>query len=148
MTRDPQGRVWVNEHGPFGGDEVNLIERGQNYGWPKATFGRDYKTKEWVGQKTAPGMIDAKVVWIPSPAPSGLTFYTGDKFPNWRGSLFSGGLAARDIRRIILDGSGTVKGQERLVIGARVRDVRQGPDGFLYAITDERNGRLLRIEPE
>ena len=86
--------------------------------------------------------------WIPSPAPSGLTFYTGDKFPNWRGSLFSGGLAARDIRRIILDGSGTVKGQERLVIGARVRDVRQGPDGFLYAITDERNGRLLRIEPE
>jgi glucose/arabinose dehydrogenase len=148
LTRDAQGRVWATEHGPFGGDELNVIERGKNYGWPKATFGRDYKTKEWVGQKFAPGMEDAKVVWIPSPAPSGLTFYTGDKFPRWRGSLFSGGLAAQDIRRIILDGSGNVKAQERLVVGARVRDVRQGPDGFLYAITDEKNGRLLRIVPE
>ena len=146
LARDPQsGRVWATEHGPFGGDELNVVERGSNYGWPKATFGRDYKTKEEIGQKTVPGMVDPKVVWIPRHAPSGLAFYTGDKYGGWRGSLFSGGLAAEDIRRVVLDGNGNVTGQERLVIGARVRDVRQGPDGFLYALTDEKNGRLLRI---
>lgn len=149
IARDPQsGRIWANEHGPFGGDELNVLERGKNYGWPKVTHGRDYRTKEPIGQKSMAGMVEPKVIWIPRHAPSGLAFYTGDKYPRWKGSLFSGGLAAEDIRRIILDGTGNVKGQERLVIGARVRDVRQGPDGFLYALTDETNGRLLRIETQ
>jgi aldose sugar dehydrogenase len=142
------GRVWATEHGPFGGDELNLIERGANYGWPLTSRGRDYRTRQPIGNPTVEGTVDPKVVWTPAHAPSGLAFYTGDRFPDWRGSLFSGGLVTEDVRRISLDGSGTVTGQERLPIGARVRDVRQGPDGFLYVLTDEENGRLLRIEPE
>jgi len=141
------GRVWGNEHGPKGGDEVNLLEKGKNYGWPVATFGRDYKTDEPIGKRSAEGMADPKVVWIPATAPSGLAFYTGDRFPKWKGSLFSGGLVGKDVRRIALDGDKVV-GQERLTIASRVRDVRQGPDGHLYVLTDEKDGKLLRIEPE
>ena len=141
------GRVWASEHGPKGGDEINLLQKGKNYGWPLQGFGRDYKTDEPVGKSVVEGMEAPKVVWVPSPAPSGLAFYTGDRFPKWKGSLFSGGLVSQDVRRVALDGDRAV-GQERLVIGARVRDVRQGPDGFLYVLTDEENGRLLRIEPE
>jgi glucose/arabinose dehydrogenase len=149
LARDPDsGRIWANEHGPFGGDELNLLEAGQNYGWPLVTLGRDYRTKEEIGKDTWEGMVEPRVVWTPAHAPSGLAFYTGDQFPDWRGSLFSGGLRSQDIRRIALDKDGNVAAQERLSIGSRVRDVRQGPDGFLYALTDEENGRLLRIEPE
>jgi len=149
LTRDPQsGRIWATEHGPMGGDEVNLLEAGRNYGWPLVTLGRDYRTGQPIGKDSMPETVTPKVVWSPAHAPSGLAFYTGDRFPDWRGSLFSGGLAGQDIRRVALDGEGNVVGQERLTIGARVRDVRQGPDGFLYALTDEENGRLLRIEPE
>jgi aldose sugar dehydrogenase len=149
LTRDPEsGRIWANEHGPLGGDELNLLEAGRNYGWPLVTLGRDYKTKEEIGKNTWNGMPEPHVVWIPAHAPSGLAFYTGDRFPDWRGSLFSGGLRSLDVRRIALDGQGKVTGQESLMIKSRVRDVRQGPDGFLYVLTDEENGRLLRIEPE
>jgi aldose sugar dehydrogenase len=147
ITIDPHGRIWATEHGPRGGDELNLLEKGKNYGWPLVTQGVDYRTGRSIGRETHPDMVDPLVVWIPAHPPSGLVFYTGDKFPHWRGSLFSGGLASEDIRRIALDDNGRVQGQNRLNIGRRVRDVRQGPDGFLYAITDERNGRLLRIEP-
>jgi aldose sugar dehydrogenase len=149
LARDPDsGRIWANEHGPLGGDELNLLEAGQNYGWPLVTLGRDYKTKEEIGTDAMEGMVDPRVVWTPAHAPSGLAFYTGDRFADWRGSLFSGGLRSEDVRRIALDSDGTVTGQERLSIESRVRDVRQGPDGFLYVLTDEENGRLLRIEPE
>ena len=127
---------------------MNLLEQGRNYGWPLVTLGRDYRTKEPIGKESMPEMMTPKVVWTPAHAPSGLAFYTGERFPQWRGSLFSGGLAGQDIRRVALDGSGNVTGQDRLSMGARIRDVRQGPDGFLYALTDEKNGRLLRIEPE
>jgi aldose sugar dehydrogenase len=147
MTRDPQsGRLWATEHGPFGGDELNLLEAGRNYGWPLQTHGLDYKTRETIGQKQVEGMVDPKVVWVPAHPPSGLAFYTGDRVPDWRGSLFSGGLASQDIRRIVLDGKGEVQRQERFTIKRRVRDVKQGPDGYLYAITDEENGALLRLE--
>jgi aldose sugar dehydrogenase len=147
LARDPQtGRIWANEHGPFGGDELNLLEAGRNYGWPLQTHGRDYRTKDTIGQRSVEGMVDPRAIWIPAHAPSGLAFYTGDRYGDWRGSLFSGGLAAKDIRRIVLDGDGRVTRQERLTIDSRVRDVKQGPDGFLYAITDEEDGRLLRIE--
>lgn len=149
LARDPDsGRIWANEHGPLGGDELNLLEAGQNYGWPLVTLGRDYKTKEEIGTDAMEGMVEPRVVWTPAHAPSGLAFYTGDRFPDWRGSLFSGGLRSEDVRRIALDSDGMVTVQERLSINSRVRDVRQGPDGFLYVLTDEENGRLLRIEPE
>jgi glucose/arabinose dehydrogenase len=148
MVRDAAGRVWATEHGPRGGDELNLIEGGQNYGWPRQSYGRDYRTKEPVGQPVVAGMTGPKVAWVPSPAPSGLAYYTGTQFPQWRGSLFSGGLAAMDVRRIALDKDGNVTAQERLDIGKRVRDVRQGPDGQLYLLTDEDNGKVLRLAPD
>ncbi|WP_369093881.1 PQQ-dependent sugar dehydrogenase [Massilia sp. X63] len=148
MTVDPQGRVWASEHGPRGGDEINLIEGGKNYGWPLQSYGMDYKTREPVGKQVVPGMVQPLVVWTPSTGASGLAWYTGQAFPAWRGSLFSGGLATEDIRRVAFDAQGKVVKQERLAIGKRVRDVRQGPDGYLYAITDETRGSLLRIVPQ
>jgi aldose sugar dehydrogenase len=149
LARDPDsGRIWATEHGPYGGDELNLIERGENYGWPLQTLGLDYRTREPIGVKSAEGMVDPRVVWTPAHAPSGLAFYTGDRYPGWRGSLFSGGLASEDVRRIALDASGAVTAQERIPVGDRVRAVSQGPDGYLYLLTDESRGRLLRIERE
>ncbi|MDO8072271.1 PQQ-dependent sugar dehydrogenase [Janthinobacterium sp. SUN176] len=149
LALDPvSGRVWATEHGPYGGDELNLVVAGGNYGWPLQSYGADYTTHEPVGKHEVAGMLNPSVAWVPSPAPSGLAVYTGDKIAAWRGSIFSGGLAAKDIRRIAVDAHGKVTGQDRLAIGARVRDVRQGPDGYLYALTDEDNGRLLRIVPQ
>jgi glucose/arabinose dehydrogenase len=148
MVVDPQGRVWASEHGPRGGDEINLIEGGKNYGWPLQSYGLDYRTREPVGKRVVPGMVQPVVAWSPSPGASGLAWYTGQAFPAWRGSLFSGGLATEDIRRVAFDAQGRVVQQERLEIGKRVRDVRQGPDGHLYAITDEAKGSLLRIVPQ
>ena len=149
LAFDPaSNRVWATEHGPRGGDELNLIEAGGNYGWPQQSYGADYRTAEPVGQRFVAGMVGPKVAWVPSPAPSGLAVYSGSHFPHWRGSLFSGGLASADIRRVGLDKDGNVTRQDRLDIGARVRDVRQGPDGYLYALTDEDHGRLLRIVPQ
>lgn len=149
MVRDPiSGRVWANEHGPRGGDELNLIKAGENYGWPDASYGREYRSGEPVApHKTLPEMVDPKIVWIPSKAPSGLASYTGDRFPDWRGDLFSGALVGQSVRRIKLDGE-EVMGEEIIPIGQRVRDVRQGPDGYLYLLTDQREGELIRIEPK
>ena len=148
LARDAAGRVWATEHGPRGGDELNLIEGGKNYGWPLQSYGADYRTGEPVGKPVVAGMTGPKVAWVPSPGASGLVYYTGKEFPQWRGSLFSGGLASKDIRRIVLDKDGNAIKQERLDIGARVRDVRQGPDGQLYLITDEDNGKILRLVAE
>jgi len=148
MVVDPQGRVWASEHGPRGGDELNLIEGGKNYGWPLQSYGLDYQTREPVGKHVVPGMVQPLVAWSPSPGASGLAWYTGQAFPAWRGSLFSGGLATEDIRRVAFDAQGKVAKQERLDIGKRVRDVRQGPDGQLYVLTDESKGSLLRIVPQ
>ena len=142
------GRVYASEHGPRGGDEINRIEGGKNYGWPIQTFGADYNTHEPVGKPSVPGMVDPLVAWVPSPAPSGLALYTGPAFPQWRGSLFSGSLAGMDLRRVELDKDGKVVRQEKLDIGKRVRDVRQGPDGHLYVLTDGGHARILRIVPD
>jgi glucose/arabinose dehydrogenase len=148
MVRDPEtGRIWATEHGPRGGDELNVVKRGLNYGWPLASYGHDYMTNEPIGQLHINGATDALVVWKPSTAPSGLAVYRGDRFPAWRGDLFSGNLVSKDIHRIRLGADSAVLGLERIPIGARVRDVRLGPDGYLYVLTDERNGRLIRIEP-
>jgi aldose sugar dehydrogenase len=148
LAFDPRsGRVWASEHGPRGGDEINVIEAGNNYGWPLQSYGLDYGSREPIGVNVVPGMAQPIVVWSPSPAPSGLAYYTGKAFPSWRGSLFSGSLAGKDIRRVALDAQGRVTLQEKLDIGQRVRDVRQGPDGHLYALTDGSSGALLRIVP-
>jgi aldose sugar dehydrogenase len=149
IAREPEsGRIWVNEHGPRGGDELILVQPGQNHGWPLQTWGIDYRTGERFGRRNMEGKVDPHIVWTPAVAPSGLEFYTGQHFPNWRGSLFSGGLAGQDVRRIALDAQGNVLGQTRIHIGRRVRDIRQGPDGHLYVLTDEQNGRLIRIVPD
>ncbi|MBE5230459.1 MAG: PQQ-dependent sugar dehydrogenase [Microcystis aeruginosa PMC 728.11] len=144
MTR----RVWATEHGAKGGDELNLIEKGKNYGWPVVSASQEYGTNNPVsGERYRPGLIDPKTIWTPAIAPSGLVFYTGNRFPNWQGNLFAGGLVSRDIRRLEMDKSGEIINQEAIPIGQRVRDVRQSPDGFLYLLTDEGNGQLIRLEP-
>lgn len=148
LTRDAaSGRIWASEHGSRGGDELNRLTPGANYGWPRATYSIEYTFGTISRTNTLPGMTDPLVVWTPAQAPSGLQFYTGNVFRAWRGDLFSGALKRKEVRRIDLDAKGRVLGQESLPIGARVRDVRQGPDGHLYVLTDEKNGRLLRIEP-
>jgi glucose/arabinose dehydrogenase len=141
------GRLWANEHGSRGGDELNLIKSGENYGWPEVTYSREYWYTKISSETSKPGMVDPKVVWTPAQAPSGLLFYTGDAFPEWQGDLFSGGLQGEQVRRIILDGE-SVMGEEKIPIGRRVRDVKQGPDGFIYVLTGHDDGELIRIVPE
>ena len=143
------GELWAHEHGPQGGDEINVIRAGVNYGWPVITYGVNYVIGTSIGEGThKPGMAQPLHYWVPSIAPSGMTFYTGDRFPRWRGDLFVGSLKDRMLVRLSLDGEQVV-GEERFlhdVIG-RIRDVRQGPDGFLYLLTDENDGALVRLEP-
>ena len=154
--RNPQGmdihpetrEVWIHEHGPKGGDEINILKKGANYGWPAVTFGISYWGTEISDKTTAPGMEDPILQWTPSIAPSGMTFYTGDKFPEWKGDLFVGALAMRHLRRLELDGQKITQQEELLKDrNERIRDVRQGPDGYLYILTDEDDGKLYRLEP-
>jgi glucose/arabinose dehydrogenase len=150
LARHPDGRIFASEHGPLGGDELNLIRPGANYGWPAVGWGRDYAGAAAVGtgQRSAPGMVDPVLVWYPSViGASGLMVYSGDRFPNWRGNIFAGGLATQDVRRTVLNPDGTVATHESMRIGQRVRDVRQGPDGLVYVLTDEIHGRVFRLEP-
>jgi aldose sugar dehydrogenase len=148
LTIDPTTqRIWSTEHGSRGGDELNLIEGGKNYGWPLVTYSREYSGGIISEEKSRPGFIDPKLVWTPSIAPSGLAIYRGDRFPQWQGNLWAGGLASKDIRHIEVDESGKVIGQQTIPIGRRVRDIRQGADGWLYILTDEPDGQLLRLEP-
>ncbi|MBZ0238654.1 MAG: PQQ-dependent sugar dehydrogenase [Deltaproteobacteria bacterium] len=142
------GALWVIDHGARGGDEVNIVERGKNYGWPVISYGIEYagdKIEEGITQKE--GMEQPIYYWDPVIAPSGAVFYTGDAFPKWRGNLFVGGLAGKHVARLVVEDDRVV-GEERLLAGrARIRDVRQGPDGFLYVLTDEDNGQLIRLVP-
>lgn len=140
-------QVWATEHGSRGGDEVNKIAGGENYGWPVATHSREYSGGLISPEQSLPGMVDPDVIWTPSIAPSGLAVYRGDRFPEWQGDLFAGGLVSQDIRHIELDDAGNVVNEVSIAIGQRVRDVRQGPDGLLYVLTDEPNGQLIRLEP-
>jgi glucose/arabinose dehydrogenase len=142
------GEIWAAEHGPKGGDEINILRPGTNYGWPVITYGRSYAGKS-IGEGTSkPGMAQPVRYWVPSISPSGMAFYTGDAFPFWRGNLFLGALSGRALVRLELDGERVVH-EERLLedLGARIRDVRNGPDGTLYLLTDDANGSLLRLEP-
>jgi glucose/arabinose dehydrogenase len=142
------GRLWTHEHGPQGGDEINLPEAGVNYGWPVITYGVNYGIGTAIGEGTArPGMAQPLYYWVPSIAPSGMAFYDGAAFPGWHGSLFVGALKSRLLARLEIE-DGRVVHEERLLQGiGRIRDVRQGPDGLLYLLTDEGNGRLVRLRP-
>lgn len=143
------GELWLSEHGPQGGDEINRVLAGRNYGWPLVTHGCEYVTCRQLGEGSSKvGMEDPLTVWVPSSiAPSGLAFYTGDRYPGWQGQLFSGALAGRALWRLRLDGNRIVEREVLLRdLGERIRDVRQGPDGWLYLLTDSRYGRVLRLE--
>ena len=156
-TRDPEGaaihprtgELWELEHGPAGGDELNIIRRGRDYGWPVISYGRQYASGKPTGsgRTAAPGMEQPLYYWFPDIAPSGMLFYTGNRFPEWRGNLFLGALAAHALVRLVLDGERVV-GEERLLTERhqRIRDVRQGPDGLVYVLTSE--GSLLRLVPK
>ncbi len=153
------GELWTNEHGPQGGDELNRTLAGRNYGWPLASYGQEYGTTTPVGTTTLAGTEQPATFWETkdgaaftggaksSIAPSGLAFYTGDRIPEWKGNLFMGALAGTSLWRVVLDGN-TVVSRERLLAtrNERIRDVRQGPDGWLYLLTDSASGKLLRLE--
>jgi glucose/arabinose dehydrogenase len=149
MTIHPtSGEVWQHEHGPRGGDEVNIIRSGANYGWPVVTHGINYIGTRIAEHTESPGMEPAVLVWVPSIAPSGMAFYTDDAFPQWRGNLFVGALVRQHLRRIVLDGNEVVAQEEMLSdLGHRIRDVRVGPDGFIYLLVDADSAPMLRLEP-
>ena len=147
LFADPISKqVWSTEHGSRGGDELNLIESGKNYGWPVVTFSQEYTGGKISKEVSRPNMVDPKLVWTPAIAPSGLLLYRGNIFPNWEGNLFAGGLVSKSVVRIKLEGNKTIV-QETIPVGQRVRDVRQGKDGFIYILTDEQAGQLIRLEP-
>ena len=156
-NRNPQGLawqpktgvLWMHEHGPRGGDELNQVIAGTNYGWPVISYGKEYWSPNAVGEGTHKiGMAQPVHHWVPSIAPSGMVFYSGNRFPQWQGNLFIGSLKFGELVRLEIDASRVVH-EERLLNGdfGRIRDVRLGPDGLLYLLTDSRNGHLLRLEP-
>ena len=142
------GKLWEQEHGPQGGDEINIVGKGKNYGWPVIGFGVDYGGARIHESTSKPGMEQPAWHWTPSIAPSGMAFYTGGQFPAWKGSLFNGALKFQLLSRLTLDGDRVVQ-EERLLQGLRerIRDVRQGPEGALYLLTDNSAGRILRLVP-
>lgn len=148
-TIDDTGRLWTVEHGAKGGDELNLIEKGKNYGWPIISYGEEYSGEPIPGNITAKTGLEQPVYyWDPVIAPSGMEYYTGNAFPEWRGSIFIGGLASKRLVRLVIKNNRVI-GEEHLLTerDKRIRDVRQGPDGALYVLTDDSNGELWRIGP-
>ena len=148
------GELWASEHGPHGGDEVNIIRKGANYGWPVASFGRDYDGARVSRVPIAEGALLPELFWVPSIATSGMMFYTGDKFPQWKNHLFVGGMmkgrlpGTGHIERVDFNESGELKRESLLEdLHQRVRDIQQGPDGYIYVLTEEQDGALLVIKP-
>lgn len=147
---DRNGQLWTVEHGPRGGDELNLITKGENYGWSLVSFGQEYSGEPIPNSKTQrDGFVDPVYYWDPVIAPSGMEVYTGTAFPEWQGNIFIGGLVSQKLVRLVLKDNKVV-GEEHLLTdrGQRIRDVRQGPDGYLYVITDDSNGELIKISPK
>lgn len=146
---ESSGRLYTHEHGPRGGDEINIIQPGRNYGWPVVSYGIDYGRSLITPFTRMPGMEEPFLVWTPSIAPAGLALYDGDLFPQWRGSLFVAALAEESLRRVPIE-NGEPGEQEILLkeVGDRIRDVRVGPDGAIYVLTDESDGRVLRLVPD
>ncbi|HUF28802.1 MAG TPA: PQQ-dependent sugar dehydrogenase [Gemmatimonadaceae bacterium] len=141
------GELWLNEHGPRGGDEINIARAGRNYGWPVITFGREYSGAQITADTARAGMEQPVLHWTPSIAVSGMAFYTGDRFPGWRGNVFNGALAAQHLRRVVLDGNRAVHQESLLPRIGRIRTVKMGPDGYLYLLIDAPNGSVLRLVP-
>ena len=140
------GVLWIHEYGPRGGDELNIPKPGGNYGWPLVSWGNHYSGQDIPDPPTRPDLEGSVHHWTPAISPSGMAFYTGDLFAGWRGNLLIGGLTSRGIVRVGLEGE-RVTGEERISLDARIRDVRQGPDGAVYALTDETRGEILRLTP-
>ncbi len=149
------GEIWASEQGPSGGDELNILHAGRNYGWPFVSYGRDYWGARLSTHPSVEGFEDPTVVWLPSIGLTGMTFYTGDRFPHWKRNVFVGGLREGGIprtgqlQRIVFNDKWEELRREPMLmeLGQRIRDVRQGPDGLLYVLTAEEDGALLRIEP-
>ena len=142
------GALWTHEHGARGGDELNIARVGKNYGWPVIGYGIDYSGAKLHDSATKDGMEQPIHYWVPSIAPSGMAFYTSSKFPEWKNSLFIGALAGKHLARLTLNGDRVIAEEKLLTdLGQRIRDVRQGPDGFIYVLTDDRNGKLFRVAP-
>jgi glucose/arabinose dehydrogenase len=143
------GTVYLHEHGPRGGDEINVIAPGNNYGWPAITYGVDYSGAYVSPFTEAPSMTQPLLYWVPSIAPSGMALYAGEHFPKWQGDLFIGALVDMEVRRVDLN-NGEVVGQESLFteLDARIRDVRMGTDGYLYVLTDGSEAQLIRVAPQ
>lgn len=148
MVVNAAGHIWATEHGPRGGDELNLIEAGENYGWPEVSLGRDYSTGEPIGADSLPGMRDPVHVFDGTLAPSGLTEVASERFPEWEGNLLAGGLRGQLLERLVLDGD-ALADSETILDGeiGRIRDVRQGHDGALYLLDDDERGSLYRLMP-
>ena len=143
------GEVWTHEHGPQGGDEINVMRPGLNYGWPVITYGVNYGLGTRIGEGQAkPGMVQTLHKWVPSVAPSGMAFVSGSQFPQWQGDLLVGALRGQLLVRLVLDGEKVLR-EERLLQGraGRIRDVRMGPDGLIYLLSDGPDGALMRLEP-
>jgi len=143
------GEVWMVEHGPQGGDEINVVEAGRNYGWPVVTYGRNYGTGTRIGEEgPKPGYEQPLKWWLPSIAPSGMAFVTSERYPGWKGQLLVGALRGQILVRLTLEGRKVVA-EERVLqeLGERIRDVRQGPDGYLYIVTDSGDGKVMRLLP-
>jgi len=140
------GALWTHEFGPRGGDELNVPEAGRNYGWPLVSWGRHYSGVDIPDPPSRPDLAGSVHSWDPAISPSGMTFYTGDLFPAWRGNVLIGGLTSGGIVRLDLDGQ-RVTGEERIDLGERIRNVRQGPDGAVYVLTDQPEGEILRLSP-
>jgi glucose/arabinose dehydrogenase len=144
---DPRtGVLWAHEMGPRGGDELNIPQAGRNHGWPLVSAGKHYDGRPIPDPSTRPDFVVAVYQWTPVISPSGMVFYTGNLFPGWRGDILIGGLSAQGIVRVTLDGN-RVRGEHRIELGQRIRDVAQGPDGAVYALTDQTDGEILRLFP-
>ncbi len=146
--RSEDESIWLHEHGPKGGDEVNKVKAGANYGWPAITYGIDYSGAIISDKTETSGMEQPVIHWTPSIAPSGMTFYSAEKFLKWKGNLFVGALADRDLRRLVFEGNKIVKQEVLFDEIGRVRDVTSGPDGSLYMLLDSHDGALLKIDPQ
>ena len=147
LAFSPDGKLWEVEHGPFGGDELNLIEGGKNYGWPLVSYGTNYDKTPIPKPETRPDLVKPVIYWVPVIAPGSLTFYKGAMFPQWNGNGFITGMASMTLNRIIFDGKGGAKPAERWDMGHRIRNMEVAPDGAIWAIEDDAKGALWRITP-
>ncbi len=148
VVDEDSGDVYLHEHGPKGGDELNLLEAGNNYGWPAITYGLDYSGAYVSPFTEHPGMEQPLYIWVPSIAPAGMTWYNGEAFPEWRGDLFINALVSRDVRRLELENGEVISETPMFTeIGERLRDIRTAPDGSLFILTDSANGKILRVAP-